>query len=161
MSFEWNYDTYKWWEHNNNFVFQKYPKNTSPPHLNQPHPILKTKQNITKTKIPRRTENEANTRCLSRWSCTYQDVGTGTRDRAVVVVEPKKSPTFGRFSYSKGPWDSKNLRPEVFGRNHSSEIFSGGFWSVRFLKKNTTLFFVNVLGSPKVRPAKKKNNNHR
>ena len=44
MSFEWNYDTYKNDENIIIMFFKKHPKTTSPRHLNQPHPILKTKQ---------------------------------------------------------------------------------------------------------------------
>lgn len=53
-----------------------------------------------------------------------------------------------------GGQGSKTCRTKFLGRNHSSEILLEDF-DPSVIKKSTTLFFVNVLGSPKVRPAKK------
>ena len=152
----------------NIMFFKNHPKNTSPPHLNQPHPIFKTKQKSRKTRIPRRTVLEANTRCLSRRSCTYQDVGPGE--------EPKKSPTLGRFFSFQGTVGTPKGTPKKWGPWRPSwgglrgpktcdqkfwekSLHVRFFWRILirpFFKKSTTLFFVNVLGVAQSKTGQKK-----
>ena len=120
-----------------------------PRHLNQPHPILKTRQTSRKTKIPRRTENEANTRCLSRRSSTYQDVGPGEGGLGRFFI-PRDRGTQKDLQQCRDPGchhgvasGVQNLRPEVFGRNHSSEIRILRIL-IRPLSKKTQLFFLST-----------------